>query len=269
MTGSMLSAFFVLPALLFSVNASARQTVQNPPLASISDHFFSIVDDSSPEDDSLADQPSSQLPAQQRAPQTRRILGIIPNFRSISSDEKLPPQSVKDKFLTATQDSFDYSSVFIPAVLAGYSLERNSTPEFGSGALGYSRYLWHSAVDQTSENYLVEFIVPSITHEDTRFYTQARGTFMKRAGYALSRSVITRSDSGKEVFNFSEVVGSGASAGLSTLYYPSRERSFGNTGTEWGLDVAIDGVSFVAKEFWPDVNHWLFHGAKPNAGPQQ
>jgi hypothetical protein len=96
MTGSMLSAFFVLPALLFSVNASARQTVQNPPLASISDHFFSIVDDSSPEDDSLADQPSSQLPAQQRAPQTRRILGIIPNFRSISSDEKLPPQSVKD-----------------------------------------------------------------------------------------------------------------------------------------------------------------------------
>ena len=92
---------------------------------------------------------------------------------------------------------------------------------------------------------------------------------MKRAGYALSRTVITRSDSGKEVFNASEVVGAGASAGLSSLYYPSRERSFGNTGQQWGLDVGIDAVSFLAKEFWPDINHWLFHGAKPNTTAAQ
>ena len=58
--------------------------------------------------------------------------------------------SVKDKFVTASEDSFDYSAVFIPLVLAGYNLERNSTPEFGHGGVGYGRYLWHSAVDQTS-----------------------------------------------------------------------------------------------------------------------
>jgi hypothetical protein len=210
--------------------------------------------------------PGPQDAKDEPAPQTRRILGIIPNFRAISTDEKLPAQSVKEKFVTCTEDSFDYSSLFIPAALAFYSLETNATPEFGNGGLGYARYLWHSAVDQTSENYMVEFVVPAITHEDTRYYTLGRGGFFKRTGYALTRAVVTRSDSDKEVFNFSEVVGAGASAGLSTLYYPSRERSFGNTGKEWGIDVGIDAAAFVVKEFWPDINHRLFHGAKPSAG---
>ena len=171
--------------------------------------------------------------------------------------------------MTASEDSFDYSSIFIPAMLAGYSMETVATPEFHHGAVGYARYFWHAAVDQTSENYMVEFVVPAITHQDTRYYTLGRGGFVKRTGYALSRAVVTRSDSGKEVFNVSEVIGAGAAAGLSSLYYPSRERSVGNTGTEWGIDVGVDGISFVAKEFWPDINHWLFHGDKPSASTQQ
>ena len=215
-----------------------------------------------------APQSSSSAQLSERIPQTRRILGIIPNFRAISTDEKLPPQSVKEKFITASEDSFDYSSIVIPALLAGYSLGTNATPEFGHGGVGYGRYLWHAAVDQTSENYMVEFFVPVATHEDTRYYTMGRGGFMKRAGYSLSRVIITRSDSGREVFNLSEVVGAGASAGLSSLYYPSQERSLGNTGKEWGLDVGIDAAADVVKEFWPDINHWLFHATKPTSPAQ-
>jgi hypothetical protein len=85
----------------------------------------------------------------------------------------------------------------------------------------------------------------------------------------LSRAVVTRSDAGDNVFNASEVLGAGASAGLSSLYYPSRERSFTNTGSEWGLDVAIDAASFVFKEFWPDINHKLFHAAQSTDGSVQ
>ena len=59
-------------------------------------------------------------------------------------------------------------------------------PEFHQGAVGYGRYFWHSAVDQTSENYMVEFIMPVVTREDTRFYTLGRGGFVKRTGYALA-----------------------------------------------------------------------------------
>ncbi|HUD56741.1 MAG TPA: hypothetical protein VMR02_16040 [Terracidiphilus sp.] len=217
----------------------------------------------------LPDAPqSAQSPAQkasdpnveERLPQTKRILGIIPNFRSVSTDETLPPQSVKDKIMEATQDSFDYSSIIIPGVIAAYSMASDAYPEFHQGAAGYARYFWHSAVDQTSENYMVEFIVPVITREDTRYYTLGRGGFAKRTGYALSRVVITRTDAGNETFNISEVVGAGASAGLSSLYYPSRERSFSNTASEWGVDLGIDAASFLAREFWPDINRHVFHG---------
>src|SRR5271154_2295508 len=191
--------------------------------------------------------------------QTKRILGIVPNFRAVSANTKLPPMSVKDKFVTASEDSFDYSAVFIPAALAGYNLERNSTPEFGHGGVGYGRYLWHSAVDQTSENYFVEFVGPALTHQDPRYYTLGTGGVLKRTKYALNRALITRNDAGKEAFNSSEVFGAGAAAGISNLYYPSQERSFSNTAGQWGLDVGIDAATFVFKEFWPDINHHLFH----------
>jgi hypothetical protein len=194
--------------------------------------------------------------------QSKRIFGIIPNFRSVDADVHLPPQTVKDKFVTASQDSFDYSSIFVPLAVAGYDYGRNSTPEFGTGGVAYGRYLWHSVVDQTSENYFVEFIVPAVTHEDTRYYSLAHGGFLKRAGYSMSRVVITRSDAGTRTFNFGEVVGAGAAAGVSNLYYPSRERSFGNTGEQWGTSVAIDAASFFVKEFSPDISHAVFHTGK-------
>jgi hypothetical protein len=265
---SLLISSHLLPGQQANGVAVQPNAAQSSDLAAAQGSSTPAVDLGAPED---PQQPAPEAPAAQnpaasdRQPQTRRILGIVPNFRAISTDEKLPPQTVKDKFVTASQDSFDYSSIFIPLLIAGYSLGTNSTPEFGQGGVGFGRYLWHAAVDQTSENYMVEFVVPVATHEDTRYYTLGRGTFLKRTGYALSRAVVTRSDSGKEVFNVSEVVGSGASAGLSSLYYPTRQRSFGNTGKEWGLDVGIDAASFFAKEFWPDINHWLFHGAQPSA----
>jgi hypothetical protein len=198
--------------------------------------------------------------AQGEGQQTKRILGIFPNFRAVSANVHLPPQPVKEKFLTATQDSFDYSALFIPGIVAGYNQATNDTPEFGQGAAGYGRYYWHAFVDQANENYFVEFIGPVITHEDTRYYTLGTGGFWKRAGYSLSRAVITRNDAGHDTFNISEVVGAGAAAGVSNLYYPSRDRDFGNTADRWGQNVGIDAATFLVHEFWPDINHALFHG---------
>jgi hypothetical protein len=197
--------------------------------------------------------------------QTKRILGIIPNFRAVSANTKLPPETIKDKFIGATEDSFDYSSIFFPAVIAAYNMDQRTTPEFHEGAAGFARYFWHSAVDQTSENYMVEFVFPTFTHEDARYYTLGHGGFFKRTGYALSRAIITRSDSGGEVFNVSEVFGAGAAAGLSNLYYPAGSRSVGNTGQEWALDVGIDAGVFWFREFWPDINRHIFHNKYSDA----
>lgn len=222
----------------------------------------------------LPDAPAAQQssaaslpPGEHSDPQTKRILGIFPNFRAVSAETHLPPQSVKDKFVTASEDSFDYSSFVLPVLLAGYGQATNETPEFRQGAAGYGRYFWHTFVDQTDENYMVEFVVPTVTREDTRYYTMGPGGggAWKRIGYAMSRVVVTRNDAGHDTFNASEVVGAGAAAGISNLYYPSKERTLGNTVDKWTTNVGIDAASFMVREFWPDVNHWLFHGKEPMA----
>jgi len=210
---------------------------------------------------------SSTTPPSHEDPQTKRILGVFPNFRAVSAETHLPPQTVGEKFVTATEDSFDYSSFVLPLALAGEQQATNATPEFHQGAAGYGRYFWHTLVDQTSENYMVEFIVPTLTHEDTRYYTLGPGGGgpWKRVGYALSRAVVTRNDAGKDTFNAGEVIGAGAAAGISNLYYPSHERTFSNTADKWATNVGIDAATFIVREFWPDINHFMFHGKKPMA----
>ncbi len=251
---------FSLAALLASQALCAQQLLSDASTAPrLTPYSSSIV---LPLPEAPRAQTAAQTQQEHEDGQQKRILGVLPNFRSVNADVHLPPQTVKDKFVTATEDSFDYSSIFVPLAVAGYDYGRNSTPEFGTGGVAYGRYLWHSVVDQTSENYFVEFIVPVATHEDTRYYSLARGGFLKRAGYSMSRVVVTRTDSGGSTFNLSEVVGAGAAAGVSTLYYPSRERSFSNTGTQWATSIGIDALGFLVKEFSPDINHALMHGGK-------
>ena len=250
--------------------ASQASFPDSPGVMLASSTHRASADDSSSSNDTAAEPPSlqqsnppssasGQSASDPQLQQTKRILGILPNFRAVSTTTKLPPQSPKEKLLTATQDSFDYTSLFLPAVLAGFGQATNSTPQFHQGAAGYARYYWHNYVDQAVENYMVEAIVPIITHQDNRYYTLGNGGFFKRTGYALSRIVITRNDAGNETFNSSEIIGAGAAAGISNLYYPSAERTFSNTASKWGVNLGADAASFVFKEFWPDINNAIFH----------
>jgi hypothetical protein len=191
--------------------------------------------------------------------QTKRILYIVPNFRAVSADQKLPPQTVKEKFNTAALDSVDYSSFLFVGIQAGIAQASNNYPEFRQGAAGYARYYWHTFADNTDENLWVEFLLPAVLRQDSRFYTRGHGGFARRLVYSASRIVITRTDGGRETFNASEVFGAGASAGISALYYPSSERTFTKTYQRWITSVSIDGGTFIFKEFWPDINNKFFH----------
>jgi hypothetical protein len=191
--------------------------------------------------------------------QTKRILWIIPNFRAVSAGVKLPPQSVKEKFKTGALDSFDYSSFIFVGIQAGISQASNAYPAFRQGAAGYGRYYWHTFADQTDENLWVEGLLPVVLHQDSRYYTLGHGGFIKRGFYAVSRTVITRTDSGKETVNASEILGAGTSAGISSAYYPTQYRTWTKVGQRWLTNVLLDFGTFAVKEFWPDVNRAIFH----------
>jgi hypothetical protein len=191
--------------------------------------------------------------------QTKRILWIVPNFRAVSAGAKLPPQTVKEKFKTGALDSFDYSSFIFVGIQAGIGQASNAYPVFRQGAAGYGRYYWHTFADQTDENLWVEGILPMVFRQDTRYYTLGHGGIIKRGFYAVTRTVITRTDSGRETFNASEILGAGTAAGISSAYYPTQYRTWTKVGQRWLTNVLLDFGTFAAKEFWPDVNHAIFH----------
>jgi hypothetical protein len=203
--------------------------------------------------------------------QTKRIMGMLPNFRSVSAGTIVPKETPREKFITATLDNFDYTSLFFAGVIAANSFVTKATPEFHRGAAGYARYYWHTVADQAVENYFVKLIVPAITHEDSRYYAMGKqgGGVWKRAGYSLSRVLVTRTDAGKPTFNYSEVVGSAAAVSISNFYYPTKEQTVGNGLRNWGLDITYDSVTFLFHEFWPDINNAVFgkKGSKAVASP--
>ncbi len=191
--------------------------------------------------------------------QTKRILGLMPNFSSVSANEKLTPLSAKDKFVLAGKNSFDYSSFFLAGVQAGIAMNGDSYPEFHQGVVGYGRYYWHTLADTADENFMVAGLFPAVFHQDPRFYTLGHGGFKKRALYAASRILITRGDNGNDRPNFGEIIGAGAAAGVSSLYYPSQYRTWTKVGQKWLTSGLIDSANYLFKEYWPDINHKLFH----------
>lgn len=243
----LLFAGLLTPALLSQTNAS--------PLPDAPGYTQS----QSPANATPADKEAGTVPPSLEGRQTKRILGIVPNFRSVSVDEKLPPDSAADKFKESTEDAFDYSDFIFVGILAGVGQAQGSYREFHTGPAAYGRYYWHSLADQVDEDYQVEFVFPTLLREDSRYYTLGHGGVIKRTAYAFTRVLVTRTDAGHEAFNAAEIVGAGAASGISDLYYPSPERTWTKTGQRWLLNCSLDGATFIFKEFWPDLNNKFFH----------
>jgi len=249
--------------------SGSPQPLTSPTSANSNEKTGVVGDPSSSGDSTLPDAPQAQpssapatpnaAPAPSGPQQTKRILFIVPNFRSVSADVKLPPTTSREKLKIFVEDSFDYSAFVEVAILAGLAEDKNSEPDFHSGAPGYARYYWHSFADNVDGNLMTEYAVPVLTREDPRYYTLGHGGFLRRSTYSVTRLFITRDNHGNPTPNFSEIVGNGAAAGVSNLYYPSDERTWTKTGQRWVLQVGIDGVSDLVKEFWPNINDKLFH----------
>jgi hypothetical protein len=190
--------------------------------------------------------------------QTKRMLWVVPNFAAVSANTELPPLTARGKFSLAVHDSMDYSGFTWTAIISGQALAMRSDPEFGHGIKAYGRYYWRAFADGLSGTFFTEAIVPAITREDPRYYTMGHGGFFRRMGYALSRTVVTKTDSGGTTFNISEVVGNALEAGLSNAYYPPEERGLRQTGRNWATQMESAAVNNIAKEFWPDIRNKFF-----------
>lgn len=222
-----------------------------------------------------AQPPSQPAPSQTPTPvppvvspskeQPKRILGLMPNYRAVSAGAIPPPPTAHEAFKIATQNSFDYSSLAFVGItsLMAWGIEwphdKPSHPELGSGAAGYGRYYWRGFLDKVDGNYLVIFALPTLLHEDERYYAMGEGGIWKRGLYAASRILITPDYHGHNTFNAAEIFGRAISQGVSASYYPSQSRTGGALAEKFGYAIARDALTNVFREFWPDINSHLFH----------
>jgi hypothetical protein len=197
------------------------------------------------------------IPESQRQP--KRILGVMPNYRAVSAGAIPPPPTLKQAFKIATQNSFDYSAFLFTGFTSAIADAQGVHKQLGTGVPGYWAYYWRGFVDKTDGNYLVIFALPTIFHQDERYYALGKGSIGKRALYAASRILITPDYHGHNSFNASELLGRAMAQGISTTYYPSADRTAGQLATKWGYALMRDALTNTFREFWPDIATHVLH----------
>jgi hypothetical protein len=217
---------------------------------------------------------SSQIPAQPPAAdksqhdtaeeqikeqEKQRVVGVLPQFNiSYRSDaaSMTAGQKMRLSFRSAT-DPVAFASAF---VVAGYHEAMDDDKGFGWGIEGYGKRSGAAYLDAFDGNIIGNGILPSILHQDPRYFRMGHGTFTHRLLYSLATNVICKHDnSGKWEPNYSNVSGNIISGAISNLYYPSGSSGVSQTFTNGFIVTAEGGVGSIFDEFWPDVSRKLFH----------
>lgn len=203
-----------------------------------------------------------------------RLFFTLPNFLTLENAGQVPPLTTKQKYAVVFRGSFDYVQYPWYGFLSGISQWEDSEPGYGQGAAGYGKRYGAAFADGTIENFMTGAVLPSLLHQDPRYFQSGQGSFWHRTVYAMSRNLITRTDSGQNQFNYSEVVGGALSSAISTytyhpksqlvttttpgvLRYIPSDRTLSNTAKVWGTQYGYDTLTLVVKEFWPDIRRKL------------
>jgi hypothetical protein len=199
--------------------------------------------------------------------ESKRLLGLIPNYRTSPDLQNYKPLSAGEKLTVASQDAFDRGTVGLAALFAGESQLTNSNRTFGQGAAGFGRYLGAAYGDFAIGDYMTEAVFPILLHQDPRYFRRGTGTGRSRLGYAIGQIFRTHGDSGGMQFNYSEIFGNAAAVAISNAYYVDNRTAWEAT-SKLGLQIGVDTASNILKEFWPDLER-KFRRKQPAGLPTQ
>jgi hypothetical protein len=194
------------------------------------------------------------------AEEHQRILGILPNFY-VSYLPDAAPLTRKQKFKLAVHVSVDPITFFKVSVASGIEQWQGDFSGYGDDFPGYTKRFGASYGDSISSTFLGAALLPSLLHQDPRYYYRGHGHVVVRALYAISTTVVCKGDSGHWQPNFSNVFGNLGAAGISSLYYPSSDQhSVQVTVDNTLLGVAEGAFGTLFQEF---LLHRFTHGLPP------
>jgi hypothetical protein len=178
----------------------------------------------------------------------QRVLGFIPNFYVVYDSQSAVPLTAKLKFQLALRVSADPVTVAGVAFMAGVR-QTAHTPDYVLGTKGYGQRFGAEAADGISDILIGGAILPSILHQDPRYFYQGTGTTRSRLEHALSSPFICKGDNGRWQPNYSSVGGDLASSALLNTYYPQSNRGAGLVFDQFAVNTAERELSAIVQEF--------------------
>jgi hypothetical protein len=194
----------------------------------------------------------------------KRIFWIIPNFMTFNDQpENQGKLTTKQKFDIAWHQFWDMSAHFGNIIQAGISQAANGLPHYGQGWGAFGERYCAQEGDQFTGSMLIYGVLPTVLHQDPRYFRKGRGRTWSRIGYAASRVVIARTDSGKPTFNASTVFGQLGQASISAYtYYPQQDRRLQGVLSGWAINQGYNIGWNQLKEFTPDLGAFMKRHSK-------
>jgi len=196
---------------------------------------------------------------QMKEQEQQRVLGIVPSFNTSYRSDAVSLTAGQKMSLAfrSSIDPFTFAAAFL---VAGYHEVEDDDTGFGWGIEGYGKRSGAAYLDAIDGTMIGNGILPSILHQDPRYFRMGHGTTTHRLLYALATNVICKHDNtGKWEPNYSNVLGNIASGGISNLYYPSSNSGVGQTFTNGMIVTAEGGLGSIFQEFWPDISRKFLH----------
>ena len=178
----------------------------------------------------------------------------MPNFRTVSGGSKPHPPGWKYNFIVATHQATDYSTFIFLGLTSLTAEGMDMHPSLGKGVGGFYAYTWRGFLDKSDNTYLSAWLLPSLIHEDTRYYALGAGHSIPiRALYVISRQGVARTYGGRQTPNFAGLGGKVLTQVVSRTYYPPSATSFPVLATKFSYSVMRDVIFSAIREFYPDA----------------
>jgi hypothetical protein len=195
---------------------------------------------------------------QVRIEEQQRVLGFIPNFYVVYDSKDAAPLTTKLKFQLALRVSVDPVTVGGVAFVSGIYQAANR-PDYVQGAKGYGQRFGAIAADGISDIMIGGAILPSLLHQDPRYFYQGTGTTNSRMRHAVLSPFICKGDNGRWQPNYSSLGGDLASSAISNAYYPQSNRGAGLVFSSFAIGTGERMASGFAQEF---ILPWLTPSVK-------
>jgi carboxypeptidase family protein len=191
--------------------------------------------------------PQEVAAEQVKRAEKQRVLGVIPNFYVVY-DKNPQPLTSKWKFKLALRTAVD------PVTIAGVALvsslyQAANKPDYGQGAAGYGKRLASLGGDGFADIMIGGAILPSLLHQDPRYFYQGTGTTRSRILHAVFAPFVAHGDNGKLQPNLSSIGGDLATAAIANAYYPDSNRGTGQLFINFGIGTAERIGAALAQEF--------------------